>query len=236
MQKNVSLLVAAGLALVLIACGKSNADADTAPANAAAAKTGTAETDVPAPRLGDSLALAEMTLGSEDAPVTVIEYASVTCPGCAYFHQTIYPKLKSDYIETGKVKFIFREFPTPPQQLAYLGFLLSRCSADSKGAPAYFAMIDTLFKNQKTWVSEGYKDELLKYAAQTGMNEDGYLACIARQEIIDRINANITSGVDEYDVSSTPTFILNGEKMARYNSEEEYFTILDQAIAAVAKE
>ena len=233
-------LLSAGLLLTTAACSKGTDGAKAAPAEETATTSAPVATDTPsgeaAAPVEGGFATQEMTLGNPDAKLTVIEYASVTCPGCAYFHANIYPKLKSDYIETGKINFVFREFPTAPQQLAYLGFVLSRCAADEAGPPAYFAMLNTLFQNQRTWVGENWQSEILKYAAQAGMSEEDFKACIARQDILDNINETIETGVEKYDVASTPTFILNDEKMGRYKDADEYFAMLDEALAAAEAE
>ncbi len=236
MNTKLSIAALSGLLLTLGACGKSNSDAnaavDTPSPTVESTATEAAEvTTATAPTM-KSYALDDMFEGSADAPLEVIEYASVTCPGCAWFHENIYPRLKTDYIETGKVKFVFREFPTNPQQLSYIGFMMSRCSADNRGAPAYFAMVDTLFQNQQSWVGQNWQSELLKYAATTGMTEEDFKACIGRDELIDHITKTVETARAEYDVNSTPTFILNGEKMERYSSADNYFEMLDAALAA----
>lgn len=227
---------AAGLLLLTSACGSSAEDANAATAETPSSNSAPDTTPQETATMASNMATQDMTLGDENAPLSMIEYASVTCPGCAYFHQDIYPKLKSDYIETGKVRFTFREFPTAPQQLSYLGFVLSRCSADSTGAPAYFAMLNTLFENQRTWVGENWQTEILKYAAQAGMSEDDFKTCIERQDILDTINANVKGGIEEYDVSSTPTFIIGEEKMGRYKDAEEFFSMLDEALTLASAE
>jgi protein-disulfide isomerase len=235
MKTQLTALLTTGL-LVLAACGQASTEEPAAKTTEPAANTeaeAPSSTPIPDGKLSvsNSLATQEMALGNPDAKLTVIEYASVTCPGCAYFHEEVYPQLKTDYIETGKINFIFREFPTAPQQLSYLGFILSRCAADDKGSEAYFAMINTLFKNQRTWVSQTASEELLKYAGQAGLTKEAFEACIAREDIIEAINDNITTGRTEDNVDSTPTFVLNGEKMGRYNTAEEFFALLDEAIA-----
>ena len=109
--------------------------------------------------------LGEQSLGKDDAPVTIIEYASMTCPHCAHFHETVYPELKKRYIDTGKVRFIFREFPLDP--LAAAGFMLARCGGKDK----YFPMIETLFAQQKDWVVQKPLEPLLAIAKQAGFTQ-----------------------------------------------------------------
>jgi protein-disulfide isomerase len=92
--------------------------------------------------------LGDKVLGSATAPVTIVEYASVTCPHCASFHSQTYPKLKEKYIDTGKVRLVFREFPTGPVNASIAGFMLARCSGDK-----YFPMIDAMFEQQQVWTA-----------------------------------------------------------------------------------
>src|SRR6202008_1998594 len=107
-------------------------------------------------------ALGERALGQAAAPVTIIEYASATCPHCAHFQKDTFPALKRDYIDTGKVRFIFREFPF--DDLALAAFMLARCAPEDK----YFALIDVLFEQQEKWVKDNPRDELFKIAQLAG--------------------------------------------------------------------
>ncbi len=206
-------------ALALAACGGASSDE-------AAETGGDAET------LDDSAtgALAEMTRGSADATVTVIEYASVTCPHCAAFHESVYPEIKEKYIDTGKVRFVFREFPTAPANLSIAGSMLARCAADNGGMDAYFLVLDTLFKTQRTWIyGEKPREELIKIAAQAGMSEDDLDACITRQELLDFLTENVKIGRDKYDVRSTPSFVVNGT-LRHFSTFEDMSAALDEAI------
>ncbi len=125
------------------------------------------------PAMAQSLNLAELAtpgplgdkiLGSDKAPVTIIEYASVTCPHCAVFHTEVYPKLKEKFIDTGKVRFVFREFPTAPANASIAGFMLARCSGDK-----YFPLIDAMMEQQRSWIEKPYEG-LLRMARQAGMS------------------------------------------------------------------
>lgn len=178
----------------------------------------------------NSKAAIDMVMGDPNAPVTLIEYASTTCPGCAYFHKEILPGIKTDFIETGQVKLEFREFPTNPQQLSVAGFAMSRCAADEKGSDAYFAMLDTLFANQRDWVSEQWKEELTKYAAQAGMTFEDLKNCFGREDVMGKIDSNIKIAVEK-EVSGTPSFFLNGEVM-EYDSYENFKEQIAAAVEA----
>ena len=144
--------------------------------------------------------------GRADAPVTIIEYASMTCPHCAKFHTTVYPTLKSRYIDTGKVRFIFREFPLDP--LAAAGSMLARCAG---GDDKYFAMIDALFQQQKEWVVQKPLEPLLAIAKQAGFTQDSFNSCLADQKILDGIEQVRRRAAEKLGVNSTPTFFVNGK-------------------------
>jgi len=210
---------AAGMAaLLLAACGGANSEsAATAEPGEAVEKTGEG-------------AMSDMAVGSVDAPVTVIEYASVTCPHCATFHQEVYPEIKEKYINTGKVRFIFREFPTSPANLSVAGSMLARCAADKGGNDAYFVVLNALFATQRTWIfGESPRDELLKIASQAGMGADEFDACVKRQELLDYLNENIKEGSEKYGISSTPSFVLNGQ-VRHFTSVEDFSEALDEAL------
>ncbi len=149
--------------------------------------------------------LGEMVLGDEKAPVTIIEYASMTCPHCATFHETTYPELKKRYIDTGKVRFIFREFPL--DQLALAAFMLARCAGKDK----YFPMIETLFAQQKGWVVPRPVAPLMAIAKQAGITEQAFEACLANQQVQDGIVAVRERAARNFNVQSTPSFFINGK-------------------------
>lgn len=214
-------IVVAATAFVLLGCGGASSD------EPAANGGGDAKDDIAASGSG---ALSEMALGDPNAAVTVIEYASVTCPHCATFHENIYPEIKEKYVDTGKVRFVFREFPTAPANLSIAGSMIARCAADRGGKDAYFLVLDSLFKTQRTWIySENPRDELIKIAAQAGMTADQLDACINRQELLDYINETVNVGRDKYDIRSTPSFVLNGS-VRHFSSVEDFSSALDEAL------
>jgi protein-disulfide isomerase len=168
--------------------------------------------------------LGDMALGDEKAPVTIIEYASMTCPHCAAFHATTYPELKKRYIDTGKVRFIFREFPL--DQLALAAFLLARCAGPDK----YFPMIETLFQLQKEWVVQRPLGPLLAIAKQAGMSEQAFNECLQDQKLIDGIE-DVRQRAMKLNVQSTPSFFINGKPLRGNYSIEEF----EKAIAPYLK-
>ena len=154
--------------------------------------------------------LGEMTMGPVNAPVTIVEYASMTCSHCAHFAQATMPELKKRYIDTGKVRYILREFPLDP--LAAAGFMLARCAAGTDSGK-YFAMVDTLFLQQNVWVVQKPIEPLKTFAKQAGLNEQGFDQCLANQGMLDKIEAIRRDATEKLGVSSTPTFFVNGEKI-----------------------
>jgi protein-disulfide isomerase len=150
--------------------------------------------------------LPDKVLGSDTATVTIVEYASVTCPHCASFHQQTYPALKSKYIDTGKVKLIFREFPTQPAPVAIAGFMLARCADDK-----YYPMLDAIFSQQQSWSQDPYNG-FLRIARQAGFTQEKFEACLKDQKLAEQIQGVAQRGNEQFKVESTPTFFINGKK------------------------
>jgi protein-disulfide isomerase len=149
--------------------------------------------------------LGEETMGDPKAPITMIEYASMTCPHCAHFAIDTFPKLKEQYIDTGKVRFIFREFPFDP--LAAGAFMLARCAGNDK----FFAVVDLLFRTQRTWAVEKPMQPLLNVVKQAGFTEESFKACLANQKVLDGIEWVRNRAADKFKVDSTPTFFINSQ-------------------------
>jgi protein-disulfide isomerase len=161
----------------------------------------------------------DVVTGSDKAPVTIIEYASMTCPHCAHFSMTTFPELKKRYIDTGKVRFIFREFPLDP--LAAAGFMLARCAGNDK----FMAVVETLFAKQEDWAVKEPIPPLKEIAKQFGFTEKSFNQCLANQKLLDDIQSVRDRAAKTLGVNSTPTFFINGKKM-----------VGDQPIEAMAKE
>ena len=154
-------------------------------------------------------ALPDMVMGDAKAPVTIIEYASMTCPHCAHFQETTFPELKKRYIDTGKVRYIFREFPL--DNLAAAAFMLARCAGELDSGK-YYAMIDTMFAQQRTWAVEKPIPPLMKIAKQAGFTEKSFDACLANQKLLNGIEDVRQKGIKDFQVESTPTFFINGAR------------------------
>jgi protein-disulfide isomerase len=173
---------------------------------------------VPGP-LGDEIQ------GQADAPVTIVEYASMTCPHCSHFHETTYPELKKKYIDTGKVRFIFREFPL--DQLAAGAAMLARCAGKDK----YFPLIDAFFSQQKEWVVQKPLQPMLAIAKQAGFTEQSFNECLANQQILDGLKETQNRAAQKFNVNSTPTFFINGKIFRGALTPEE----LDKQVAPYLK-
>lgn len=165
------------------------------------------------------VSLPDMALGPKDAAVTITEYASMTCPHCAAFNEQVFPKIKSEYIDTGKVRYIFREFPLDIKAAA--GSMLSRCIANDD-APKYFAVTDMLFRQQNDWVTKNTTETLTRIGKQAGLTQQQVEACLKDQALLDKIAADQKYASDVLKVDSTPTFFINGEKIKGETSFEEF--------------
>ena len=166
-------------------------------------------------------ALNERVLGDPAAPITIVEYASLTCPHCRSFHEDVLPALMKAYIETGKAKLVFRDFPL--DGLALRASMMARCAPTDK----YFRYIDALFKSQSTWATN---DKPLVALARVGklggMNQSDFDACMQNEALFDGILRSRQVAAVEFSVHSTPTFIINGQKMTQRPSFESFETVL----------
>ncbi len=163
--------------------------------------------------------LPDMALGPADAKVTITEYASMTCPHCAAFNDQVFPKLKAEYIDTGKVRYVFREFPLDIKAAA--GSMLSRCIANGD-SNKYFAVTDLLFKSQADWVMKNTTESLTRIGKQAGLSQQQVEDCLKDQALLDKIAADQKYASDVLKVDSTPTFFINGEKIKGEASFEEF--------------
>jgi protein-disulfide isomerase len=163
--------------------------------------------------------LPDMALGPANAPVTITEYASMTCPHCANFNDTVFPKIKSEYIDTGKIRYVFREFPLDIKAAA--GSMLARCIAKDD-APKYFAVIDLLFRQQNDWVVKNTTETLTRIGKQAGLSQQAVEDCLKDQALLDKIAADQKFANEVLKVNSTPTFFINGEMLKGETSFEEF--------------
>jgi protein-disulfide isomerase len=180
-----------------------------------------AATDASAVEVPLEQALAERTLGKADAPITIIEYASLTCPHCAQFDKETLPKIKAAYVDTGKAKLVYRDFPL--DGLALRAAALARCAP----AERYFPLIDTLFQQQDSWSrAKDPLDALAKLGRLAGMSPDLIDACLKSDKLMDGIVNIRLGGEQQFKVDSTPTFVINGTKVNGAQPFEEFDRLL----------
>jgi protein-disulfide isomerase len=171
------------------------------------------------PDVAKPVSLPDMALGPKDASITITEYASMTCPHCAAFSENVFPKLKSEYIDSGKVRYVFREFPLDIKAAA--GSMLARCIAkDDSGK--YFAVIDMLFKQQGDWVMKNTTETLTRIGKQAGLSQQAVEDCLKDQALLDKIGADQKFAAEVLKVNSTPTFFINGEMVKGEITFEEF--------------
>jgi protein-disulfide isomerase len=171
-------------------------------------------------------ALPDIVQGSAEAPVTIVEYASMTCSHCAAFHHEIYPALKKSYIDTGKAKFILREFPLDP--LATAAFMLARELGDKRDAG-----VDLLFSQQKNWAfGEKPLDGLANVLKQAGLGQEKFEAVLKDQALYEKVNKVRDRAAEKFGVNSTPTFFVNGDKYTGEMSVADFDKIIAAKSAA----
>jgi protein-disulfide isomerase len=167
--------------------------------------------------------LPDIVEGAASAPTTIVEYASMTCSHCAAFHEDVWPALKAKYVDTGKAKFILREFPLDP--LAIAAFMAARCAGPDKRD----GLIDRLFALQEEWAFRDAPLERLRRA--TGLSPAEFLACVRDKSLFDGINATRDSAAERFGLDSTPTFFVNGHRL----DGEPALQAFDAALAAPSK-
>ncbi|MBI3453870.1 MAG: DsbA family protein [Rhodospirillales bacterium] len=171
----------------------------------------------------------DMVIGLAGAPVTIIEYASLTCPHCANFHANTYPQLKSNYIDKGLVKLVYRDFPL--DRIALSGSMLARCAG---GPDRYFAFLDALYKQQGSWARGNANDmltNLRRIARLGGMSEPAIDACLKDENVQKAVLTQSLQGEREFGVNSTPTLIINGKKQAGALTFDELDKVLKPLVA-----
>jgi protein-disulfide isomerase len=166
--------------------------------------------------------LKDIVMGKAEAPVTIVEYASMTCPHCAHFATTTLPTIKEKYIDTGKAKLILREFPFDPRASA--AFMLARCAPEER----YYPLVEVLFKQQEQWAGAANAEEpLLQISKLAGFTQESFKACLTNQKLLDDVNAVRERGANEFGVNATPTFFINGTRYSGALSVDEMSAIID---------
>ena len=174
------------------------------------------------------LDLPDLTLGSADAKVTIVEYASMTCPHCAHFETDVFENLKKKYIDSGKVRFVYREFPL--DNLAAAVSMLARCAGGDKTFP----MIQTFYAKQADWAfTQGNPvPKLFDIAKQAGFTQESFDKCLTDQKLLDQITAQRTRASDTFGVNATPTFFINGKKLQETPTLEAFDKVIEPLLAA----
>jgi protein-disulfide isomerase len=162
--------------------------------------------------------LPDMALGQAKAPVTIYEFASMSCPHCAAFEQNVFPMIRSKYIDTGKVRYIFREFPLDIKAAA--ASMVARCIANGD-AEKFFATLDTMFKRQEPLMTQT-QETLQTIGKEAGMDDNGAEACIKNQAMLNKLSADQKFANEELKVDATPTFFINGTMTKGAISFEEF--------------
>jgi protein-disulfide isomerase len=173
------------------------------------ARPGDGPSEVAVEALMNQPELPDLAMGNADAKVTIVEYASMTCGHCKQFHTTVLPDLKTKYVDTGKVRLVFREFPLDPR--AFAASMLARCAGGDKTLP----LIGALFDKQADWayVKENPTPKLFEIAKQAGFTQESFDKCLTDQALLDKLTAIRTRAAETFGVSATPTFYVNGKKL-----------------------
>ena len=170
-------------------------------------------------------AVAEMVMGRDDAPVTMIEYSSLACPHCAAFHRDVLPKIKEGYIDTGKVRLIYRDFPLGG--LALAAAMLARCGGREK----YFGFIEVLFRSQAQWSrSDDPRRELARVARFGGISQKDFDACLVNEPLMTDIRERAADAQQKFGIDSTPTFLIEGEKIVGAQPFEAFRDAIEKAL------
>jgi len=219
---NRKILGLAGLLAVGLTTGLGLAGIGAAPAAAQAAAPLPPASLPPIEQL-----LAERVLGDPKAPVTILDYSSMTCPHCAVFHTEVLPKIKEAYIDTGKVKLVFRDFPFDKAALG--ASMLAHCAP----AERFFPLTDVLFKSQAQWARAADPNKALaQYGKLAGMSQDTIDACFANTALADGILNSRMVGQNQHKIEATPTFILNdgAERVEGAQSFEVFAKAIDKLL------
>jgi protein-disulfide isomerase len=187
---------------------------------------------VPAdPAVADAQTVLQITrddrvLGNPAAPITIIEYASLTCPHCAHFANDVLPELKREWIDTGKARLVLRDFPLDGPALR--AAMIARCAPPDR----FYAFADTFFASQDKWATtKDYREALARLAKFGGMGKDEFEACLNNTTLENRIVEQRLVASQELDINSTPTFFINGSKFSGAPTAEEFNKVLSNLAA-----
>ena len=208
MKHVIRILAVPTLAAFLVACGAGDSATDTSATSTAAAAANE-----------DYLFEDDYILGDVNAPVTLMEYASVACPACANWHSAVYPEFREKYVETGKVKYVFRPFPTARISMADTGHMLAYCGKRE----VYFTNIKLQFDRQRQLIdmlqNDRGREAYISLAKASGLSEDEFISCLQNEDIRERYEMVVQTGID-MGVTGTPSFFVNGEKVSGFLLED----------------
>ena len=183
--------------------------------------------EVPVDELMKAGDLPDLAIGPDNAKVTIVEYASMTCGHCMHFHTKVFPEIKKKYVDTGKVRFIFREFPLDARALA--ASMLARCAGPEKA----LSLIDALFHTQADWafVKTNPTPKLFEIAKQAGFTQESFDKCLTDQKLLDQLTAIHSRANETFGVNATPTFFINGKRLQAAPNIEEFDKVLEPLLA-----
>lgn len=183
--------------------------------------------EVPVDELMKAGDLPDLAIGPDNAKVTIVEYASMTCGHCMHFHTTVFPEIKKKYVDTGKVRFIFREFPLDAR--AFAASMLARCAGPEKA----LSLIDALFHTQTDWafVKTNPTPKLFEIAKQAGFTQESFDKCLTDQKLLDQLTAIHSRANETFGVNATPTFFINGKRLQAAPNIEEFDKVLEPLLA-----
>jgi len=196
-------------------------------ANPSLAQNKKGPTEVPVDELMKPTDLPDLAIGPKDAKITIVEYASMTCPHCAHFSNDVFEKIKTKYVDTGKVRFIYREFPL--DNLAAAVSMLARCAGDDKTFP----LIETFYEKQADWAFANGSPvpKLFDIAKQAGFTQESFDKCLTDQKLLDQITAQRARASDTFGVNATPTFFINGKRLQEPPTVEGFDKVLEPLLA-----
>jgi protein-disulfide isomerase len=181
------------------------------------------DADIPVVKLMKPAGLPDSFLGKADAPVTIVEYSSMTCSHCADFHKDVFPDLKKKYIDTGKVKYILREFPF--DNVSAAAFMLTRCVDTSRR----YDMLKVLYSHQKDWAfNKSPVDDLKRLSKQAGFTDETFNKCLTDEELRKSMEDGRERAHKEFAINSTPTFFVNGKRLKGGHSLKEFDEVIAQ--------
>jgi protein-disulfide isomerase len=188
--------------------------------------TGSPEAAPAHPMIADAQTVLQISkddriLGNPEAPITIVEYASLTCPHCAHFANDVLPGIKKEWIDTGKAKLVLRDYPL--DEAALRAAMIARCAPPDR----YYAFADTFFAAQEKWVrSPDYREALARLAKLGGMSKEEFDTCLKNTDLENKIVEGRLKATQELEVNSTPTFFVNGSKLAGAPTTEEFEKLL----------